>query len=193
MKRFFQHSPAAPQLNSQLSLALAFLALSLNSCGSSGSEKEIRIPDYAGAWSASVELVSNTCPRQIPEQFLEINARHKVEQYLNRDTDSQGNEQLSLTVTLDDGSDTYQGLGEINAAGQGDSFSVTGSEHELSNFLKNYRCSEILDYEYSAIDFSRDIAGFVKRHSSINCKNSNSSLTCDVTYTGSAYRLSRGD
>lgn len=155
------------------------------SCGGSGGEGIGNVPNYSGSWSGGVSLVDNTCPRIIPEQFVNLYTLHNVNQEVN--IDSNGNK--SIEIVLDDGKDTYAGLGEIDANGNGNRFTVTGTKHVLPGFLNAYNCTEVIDFDYSAIDFSNSTAGFVARHSTIECIKKNSTkITCDVTYTGSSYR-----
>lgn len=155
-------------------------------CGGDGGGSR-RVPNYAGAWSGGVSLISNSCPRQIPDEFLYISFLHNVDQGTSED--AQGN--LLLDIVLNDGIDTFVGIGEVDENGMGNKFSATGSPHELPGFLNSYRCIEILDFEYDSIDFEFDTAGFVTRHSSITCTRNTEVKTCDVTYTGSAYRTAK--
>ncbi len=159
------------------------LPLVLSAC-SGGGGGDGDVPVYAGAWSGGVSLVGNTCPRTIPDEFTFLSTLHNVDQSV----DEGANGTRSMEVVLDDGVDTYVGLGELDSKGNGHSFSVTGSAHVLPGFIEGYSCTEIIDFDYSAIDFTTDTAGFVQRHSSIECTSGKKKISCDVTYTGSSYR-----
>ncbi len=165
-----------------INLLATGLIVATTGCGGGGGGSGV--PNYSGAWNGWVSLVSNTCARTIPDEFKSINILHDVQQAKSVDAD--GN--VTLDVVLYDAIDTYVGLGEVRADGTGNSFSVTGAPHELPGFLSGYTCIEILDFSYQSIDFSSGNAGFVERHSSIECTKGNSKQTCDVSYTGSAYR-----
>ena len=143
-------------------------------------------PNYAGSWNTSVTLVSNSCARQIPTEFQYLSALHNVNQ--SSSEDSLGNQ--ILDIVLEDGIDTYVGVGQIGSEGQGDSFSATGSPHELPGFLNSFVCIEVINFDYDSISEDENgyrNAGFVTRHSSISCRRGAEIKTCDVTYTGSAY------
>lgn len=165
-----------------VSLSLT-LPLVLSAC-SGGGGGDGDVPVYAGAWSGGVSLVANSCPRAIPEEFTFLSTLHNVDQSVSEGA----NGSRSMEVVLDDGVDTYVGLGELDSNGNGHSFSVTASAHLLPGFLDGYSCTEVIDFDYSAIDFTTDTAGFIQRHSSIKCTSGKKTITCDVTYTGSAYR-----
>ena len=157
-------------------------------CGGSGGGSEV--PQYAGAWQGTVRLVSNSCPREIPDEFEFISFRHNVNQGVSKD--ALGN--LLLDVVLDDGIDTFVGIGQVDSDGNGNSFSTTGTPHLLPGFLEGFECREIIDFQYDVIEFEDDgfssaFAGFVSRHSSISCTQRERILNCDVTYTGSADRI----
>lgn len=163
------------------------LTFIVSGCGGSGGS-DLDLPDYSGSWNILVNLVSNTCPRQIPDEFKSISALHNVNQSVSGD--SLGNE--ILDVVLDDGSDTYAGVGQTGVTSPADSFSATGSPHELPGFLASYTCIEVINYDYDSINLTPDeygnvYAGYVTRHSSITCTRGTSIKTCDVTYTGSGY------
>lgn len=170
-------------------MILAATLSCLTACGGGGGSDQVG-PDYSGAWTGYVDLVSNTCPRQIPDEFQYIYLLHNVDQGTSED--ALGNQILDLV--LSDGTDTYVGVGELEAPlGNGDTFSVTGSSHELPGFLNNYRCIEVIDFNYDAIKFEdkaavgyQAFAGFVTRHSSITCTKGSEVKTCDVTYVGTA-------
>ncbi len=162
---------------------LVIISLLLISCGGGGSAGH-KVPNYSGAWSGGVSLVSNSCPRAIPEEFKYISTLHNVEQ--DSSEDSLGN--LILDIVLNDGSDTYVGVGEVDENGEGHAFSATGEAHELPGFLSGYVCIETIDFSYESVDFVNNTAGFVTRHSTITCTRGTSVKNCDVTYTGSAYR-----
>ena len=171
----------------ELSILLICLS-TLCACGGGGGSDTV-IPNYLGAWRGWVDLVSNTCPRAIPEEFQHISFLHNVNQGLSED--ALGN--LLLDIVLEDGVESYTGIGEIGTDGDGDSFSVTGSVHLLPGFLDSFDCREVIDFEYEAIDLTEEefrsgSAGFVTRHSSITCIREEEIQTCDVTYTGSADR-----
>jgi len=156
------------------------------SCGGGGGGSDV--PDYSGAWNTYVNLASNTCPRVIPDQFLSINALHNVKQALNED--SQGNQ--ILDIVIEDGADTFVGVGSLNRNGEGYSFTATGSPHELPGFLNNFKCIETIDFSYDSISLVPDeyrgvTAGYVERHSTIICTKGTDIRTCDVTYTGTSY------
>ncbi|MBX7136706.1 MAG: hypothetical protein K1X83_01895 [Oligoflexia bacterium] len=164
------------------SLASIAIGFCLFGCGGGGGEPAA--PHYAGSWSGGVSLVSNSCPRAIPEEFRYISFLHNVEQGISED--ALGN--VLVDIVLNDGSDTFVGIGERDANGAGSKFSASGSPHELPGFLSHYTCIEILDFNYDAIDFVSLTAGFVTRHSTITCTRGSEIKTCDVTYTGSAYK-----
>ncbi len=160
------------------------LPLCLIGCGGGGGD-DFATPNYAGAWNTYVSLVNNSCPRAIPEEFLAISVLHNVHQNLSED--SLGNH--ILDIVLDDGVDTYVGVGEIGTNGIGNRFSVTGSPHELPGFLNSFTCIEILNFDYDSItkgELEDRYANFVTRHSSITCRRGDEIQTCDVTYTGSS-------
>ena len=159
----------------------------LSSCGGGGGG-DPKAPRYAGAWSGWVGLISNSCPRAIPEEFQSISLLHNVDQGVSKG--DQGN--TLVDIVLDDGIDTYVGVGEVDAQGEGNAFSATGSAHELPGFLNSYVCIETIDFTYESIDFANNTAGFVTRHSSIVCTRGNNVRTCDVTYTGNSYRTAVG-
>lgn len=168
------------------SMFIISVLISLTACGGGGGDK---LPKYAGAWSGYVSLVSNTCPRQIPEEFLSISFLHNVDQGVSED--SFGNK--TLDIVLNDGTDTYVGVGEFkNPTSVDDSFSAEGTPHELPGFLSGYRCIEVIDFSYESIEYADgninyyDYAGYVQRHSTITCTKGTEVRTCDVTYTGSA-------
>jgi hypothetical protein len=174
--------------------SLLLIAIFYSGCGGGGGGETPLVPNYAGAWSGRVDLVNNTCPRLIPDEFLSISFLHNVNQGVTRD--ALGN--ILLDVVLDDGRDTFVGIGQVDARGKGSSFSVSGSTNVLPGFIDNFICREIIDYQYDAIEFPPDtddasfsftIAGFVNRHSSITCTRGNEIVTCDVTYTGQANRV----
>ncbi len=171
-------------MKNKKSMILQALIMFTIACGGSGGGGSADVPHYSGAWSGGVSLISNSCSRVIPDQFQYLYFLHNVNQAENED--AQGNK--SIEIVLDDGIDTYTGLGELDENSQGHRFSVTGNPHPLADFISGYQCIEILDFDYSALDFSTDTAGFVARHSSITCTKGNEVKTCDVTYTGSAYR-----
>ena len=176
-------------MRKKLIIAILVLIAGLTNCGGGGGGSSLKAPNYAGSWSGGVSLVSNTCPRAIPEEFKYIQFLHNVDQGVSENA----NGNTIVEVVLFDGSDTFTGLGQVDANGLGDSFSTTGSPHELPGFLNSYTCIEILDYEYDSIEFfedpnNYDTAGFVTRHSSIKCTRGSEVKTCDVTYTGSGYR-----
>lgn len=158
--------------------------LMMPACGGGGDE----VPNYAGAWNINVSVVSNTCPRQIPEEFVTILNLHNVNQSLVEDQDGED----SLEIVLEDGTDTYYGLGNLNRNGGGYSFSVTGTPHELSDFIRGFTCIESIDYSFDSMNLTPDdlntvYANYVVRHSTIICNKGSDVRTCDVTYTGSAY------
>lgn len=154
----------------------------LASCGGGGDAANV--PRYAGSWSGSVSLAFNDCPRQIPDEFLNLYLLHNVDQA----EVSGSNDESALEIVVDDGGDTYVGLGQVKADGTGNRFSVTGTPHELPGFLSGFRCVEIIDFSYQSIDFSSSTAGYVERHSSITCTRGEETQRCDVNYTGSSYR-----
>jgi hypothetical protein len=124
----------------------------------------------------------------IPDQFLSINVLHNVKQALNED--SQGNQ--ILDIVIEDGADTFVGVGSLNRNGEGYSFTATGSPHELPGFLNNFKCIETIDFSYDSISLVPDeyrgvTAGYVERHSTIICTKGTDIRTCDVTYTGTSY------
>ena len=164
-------------------IILVFLA----SCGGSGGNS-YESPDYSGSWDTSLKLVSNTCPREIPDTFKTLNYLQNLNQNLT--SDSLGNQ--ILDVVMVDGIDTYVGVGQLNRHNEGYSFSVTGTPHELPNFLSDYNCIEIIDFNFDAISFLtqngalKHNSEFVERHSSITCTKDKEIKTCDVTYTGTS-------
>lgn len=169
-------------------ISIFLLPLVSASCGGGGGGGGSDLPDYSGAWTTYVNLASNTCPRVIPDQFLSINALHNVNQALNED--SQGNQ--ILDIVIEDGADTFVGVGSLNRNGEGHSFTATGSPHELPGFLKNFKCIETIDYNYDAVllepnEYGDYTAGFVERHSTIICTKGTDVRTCDVSYTGTSY------
>ena len=167
-----------------ISVLAAFLSLALAGCGGGGGGDDIPVPNYAGGWNTYVSLVDNTCPREIPTEFRSLYLLHNVNQGVSRD--SQGN--FILDVVLDDGKDTYDGVGEIGTNADGDRFSVTGSPHELPGFLSGYTCIEIINFDYDSISRQPGsvFANYVTRHSSITCTKGTEVKTCDVNYTGNA-------
>ena len=169
-------------MRSILFSSLAIMTLGLAGCGGGGGDPVA--PHYSGSWNGWVSLVSNTCERAIPEEFKSISFLHNVEQGVSED--ALGN--VLVDIVLNDGTDTFVGIGERDANGSGSKFSATGSPHELPGFLSHYTCIETLDFDYDSIDFTSQTAGFVTRHSSITCTRGSDIKTCDVTYTGSAYR-----
>ncbi len=167
----------------KLFVILPYSSLLLLGCGGGGGSST---PNYAGSWNTSVTLVSNSCARQIPAEFQYLSALHNVNQ--SSSEDSLGNQ--ILDIVLEDGIDTYVGVGQIGSEAQGDSFSATGSPHELPGFLNSYLCIEVINFDYDSITEDENgnmNAGFVTRHSSISCRRGTEIKTCDVTYTGSAY------
>ncbi len=175
----------------RLALQVLLLAsLLVTGCGSSGGSTA-RFPSYAGVWRGVVELVNNTCARSIPQEAMTIELFHNVAQGMSEDV--LGN--VFLDVVLTDGVDTYVGIGELDEADRGDSFSTTGSPQLLPGFLEGFVCREVIDFSYEVIDFGAGdnaaaTAGFVTRNSSVTCTRDTEIQTCDVTYIGSADRVS---
>lgn len=163
-------------------LNLTFILVLISGCGGGGGSS--KLPNYAGAWSGGVSLIDNSCARAIPSEFQYISTLHNVEQGVFY---SEAGDPL-IDIVLNDGRDTYTGIGEVDQNGDGHHFTVTGSPHELPGFLSGYTCIEIIDFDYNSIDLANDSTGYLARHSSITCTRGNSIKTCDVTYTGSAYR-----
>jgi len=156
-------------------------------CGGSGSS-EADVPNYSGAWSGNVSLVSNTCPRQIPDEFISINILHNVTQSTSED--ALGNK--FVDIVIEDGKDSYIGVGESDISKPTLSFRATGNPNELPGFLKGFTCIEILSFQYSSVNTTPDNSGFVQagyleRQSTITCSNSKEVRNCDVTYTGTAF------
>lgn len=165
---------------------LILMTITVQACGGGGGGSDL--PDYSGSWNINVNLVSNTCPRPIPDQFLSISALHNVNQ--NISGDSLGNE--IIDIVLDDGSDTYVGVGQTGANAPADAFSATGTPHELPGFINGLTCIETINFDYDSINLSPDeygnvYAGYVTRHSSITCSKGTTIKNCDVVYTGSGY------
>jgi len=168
---------------------LAILMFSLTSCGGGGSS-ESEVPNYSGSWQGYVSLVSNTCPRQIPDEFRSLDILHNVNQSTSED--ALGNK--FVDIVIEDGKDTYIGIGDSDINTPAKSFRATGNPNELPGFLKNFTCIEILSFQYSSVNTTPDEAGFVRagyleRQSTITCSNSKEVKTCDVTYTGNAFGL----